>query len=145
MDKVPVKEMDHPDNSRAVSHDGASSLADRDVYIDEGFMSSGGVLLGAQAPDYGRQDRKEYQVMDMGEDVMAEPGMDDDHQTSASSEAGNSGWSSSAGVSSLNTGSLDDSMDAALAAGTTLAAIGATSALSRVAMQDKDDTETGAS
>ncbi|GKY99140.1 hypothetical protein MPSEU_000869500 [Mayamaea pseudoterrestris] len=159
LEKVPVKDIEENDNFSAAAvsgNDAASSVADKDVYIEnEGAAAAaaagGGTLLGAHAPNYGRKDRQQQQQdyelmdMDMGEDVMAEPGMDDDHHTTASSEAGNSGWSSSAGLSSLNTGSMDESMDAAMAAGTTLAAIGSTSALSRVVVEHGDDTETGAS
>jgi hypothetical protein len=71
-------------------------------------------VLGATAPDYGGS-HQEFQAMAAGEDVMAEP--EADGASAESSNAGDSGWSSSAGVSSLNTGSVDDSMDAALAAG----------------------------
>jgi hypothetical protein len=54
----------------------------------------------------------------------------DDHDSS--SNAGSSGWSSSAGLSSLNTGSAEDSMDLLNSPqGSTLAAIGAASAVAR--------------
>lgn len=49
---------------------------------------------------------------------------DSSPQRSHASSAGDSGWSSSAGVSSYNTGSVDDSMDRNLADATTLAAMG---------------------
>lgn len=85
--------------------------------------------LGASPPDYGRASRRAVEAMEAGEDIVAEPGMD--LQPDSSSNAGSSGWSSSAGLSSYNTGSLDDSTDAAAAAGATLAAIGVSSNLSR--------------
>jgi len=87
-------------------------------------------MLGATQADYGRASRKAMEAMAAGEDIVAEPELDAAPDES-SSNAGSSGWSSSAGISSLNTGSIDDSMDAAAAAGATLAAIGATSALTR--------------
>jgi hypothetical protein len=82
-------------------------------------------------PDYGSKSasRKALEAMEAGEDIVAEPEMDVERDSS--SNAGSSGWSSSAGISSYNTGSVDDSMDAAAAAGTTLAAIGITSALTK--------------
>ena len=85
--------------------------------------------LGAIPPDYGRASRKAVEAMEAGEDIVAEPELD--AQPDSSSNAGSSGWSSSAGLSSYNTGSLDDSTDAAAAAGATLAAIGVSSNLSR--------------
>ena len=89
----------------------------------------GAGTLGAAQPDYGRTSRKAAEAMEAGEDIVAEPEMD--VQPDSSSNAGSSGWSSSAGLSSYNTGSMDDSTDAAAAAGATLAAIGVSSNLSR--------------
>jgi hypothetical protein len=87
-------------------------------------------FLGANQPDYGKKSsRRVIDELQAGQDVLAEPELD--VAPDSSSNAGSSGWSSSAGISSLNTGSMDDSTDAAAAAGTSLAAIGATSALSR--------------
>jgi hypothetical protein len=94
----------------------------------EPFIALG--TLGASEPNYGKMtSRKALEAMEAGEDIVAEPEVD--IAPDSSSNAGSSGWSSSAGISSLNTGSLDDSMDAAAAAGATLASIGVTSALSR--------------
>lgn len=61
-------------------------------------------------------------AIDAGMDQMAEPGLDE-----SSSEAGQSGWSSRSGVSSMNTGD-SSSLDAALAAGATLASLGVSGA-----------------
>ena len=85
--------------------------------------------LGATQPDYGRASRKAVEAMEAGEDIVAEPELD--VQPDSSSNAGSSGWSSGTGLSSYNTGSMDDSTDAAAAAGATLAAIGVSSNLSR--------------
>lgn len=85
--------------------------------------------LGAAQADYGKHSRKALEAMEAGEDHLAEPGADEYDE--ASSNEGSSGWSSSAGLSSLNTGSMDDSMDAAAAAGATLAALGVASGLVR--------------
>lgn len=103
-----------------------SLYTDAAVY-DSGTMQAG--TLGAAQADYGRASRKAVEAMAAGEDIVAEPEMD--AQPDSSSNAGSSGWSSSAGLSSYNTGSMDDSMDAAAAAGATLAAIGVSSNLSR--------------
>ena len=87
-----------------------STAADRAVVVNEDEVA-----------------QKLLRQMEAGEDLVAEPGMEnrkdrlfgDEH----SSDAGNSGWSSSAGASSYNTGSLDDNMDSALAQGAVLAAL----------------------
>lgn len=65
--------------------------------------------LGAAHANYGKNE------------IIAEPGALDDE---ASSNAGSSGWSSSAGISSLNTGSVDDE-------GATLVGLGVASAFTR--------------
>jgi hypothetical protein len=54
-----------------------------------------------------------------------------------SSDAGSSGWSSSAGVSSLNTGSVDSIEGDSLLPGASLAAIGAASALAAGRKKDR--------
>ena len=79
----------------------------------------GATTLGAATADYGH-----------GGDILGEPGLilaDDDE--ASSSQAGSSGWSSSAGISSLNTGSMDEPPDVTV--GATLAGIGVASAFSR--------------
>jgi hypothetical protein len=118
---------------------GDSSIASEDVYLlPEPILTTAPAastkLLGDKEPDYGRASRKAVEAMEAGEDIVAEPELD--IHPDSSSNAGSSGWSSSAGISSLNTGSIDDSMDQAAALGATLASIGATSALAR--MGDKD-------
>jgi hypothetical protein len=88
-------------------------------------------MLGATQADYGKNKSKQAVQTSvvafdtLEEDVKAGPRGDDE-----SSNAGSSGWSSSAGVSSLNTGSAD-SLDftGGQAVGATLAAIGAASAI----------------
>jgi len=95
--------------------------------------AAGTSTLGATQADYGK---KKMEAMEAGEDLVAEPAMFDD---GSSSNAGSSGWSSSAGVSSLNTGSVDDNMDIAAAAGATLASMGVASGLSRNMRGDRSD------
>lgn len=87
----------------------------------------GATTLGAAQADYGTHSRKAAAaIVNDGSDEEEE---DDDHATS--SNAGSSGWSSSAGISSLNTGSMDERDDIALAAGATLAGLGVASAMAR--------------
>ena len=85
------------------------------------MITNTGSTLGATNPDYGKGD------------VLAEPGLLDGDD--ASSNAGSSGWSSSAGISSLNTGSMDEE-------GATLTGIGVASAFSRNLGEETDDSET---
>lgn len=94
------------------------------------------VTLGAAQADYGKHSRKSVEAMEAGEDHLAEPGADEYDE--GSSNAGSSGWSSSAGLSSLNTGSIDDSMDAAAAAGATLATLGIASGIARRGKKNKE-------
>jgi hypothetical protein len=113
------------------------------VYTDDALGETatvgGAATLGASQADYGKAkvSRSAFEAMEAGEDLVAEPGMD--VAPDSSSNAGSSGWSSSAGISSMNTGSMDESADMAAAAGIGmgLAAIGATSALSRKIDSDK--------
>jgi hypothetical protein len=113
------------------------------VYTDDavGETATVGVAatLGASQADYGKAkvSRSAFEAMEAGEDLVAEPGMD--VAPDSSSNAGSSGWSSSGGISSMNTGSMGESADMAAAAGIGmgLAAIGATSALSRKIDGDK--------
>jgi hypothetical protein len=128
----------------SVDHAGDASIASEDVYtLPEPTLTpavaataaaaaagpAADKMLGASEPDYGRASRKAVEAMEAGEDIVAEPELD--VHPDSSSNAGSSGWSSSAGISSLNTGSIDDSMDQAAALGATLASIGATSALAQ--------------
>lgn len=125
----------------------AVSESDSDIYMDGDSRAAGRQLLGAEKADYGRPSRLD--MMQVGDDIVAEPALreDDDEPEmdtapDSSSNAGSSGWSSSAGISSLNTGSLDDSMDAALAAATatkTLATVGAASGIARRLPEDDDE------
>jgi hypothetical protein len=106
----------------------------------------GATTLGASQAYYGKPPH-DPAVVAAGHD---EPGMllddaadnddedDDNDDGAASSNAGSSGWSSSAGISSLNTGSVDE-VDIAAAAGATLAGIGLASAFSRnLSKRDQD-------
>lgn len=115
---------------------GTQALADSDqVARDAADMKDGDTMLGATQADYGKKSKQAAQTSvvafdtleDADEKAMRKPGSGD-----SSSNAGSSGWSSSAGVSSLNTGSAD-SLDFAggAAVGATLAAIGKASAISR--------------
>jgi len=98
---------------------------------DDGDDIVVGAMLGATQADYGKKSKQNVQTSVVAFDTLEEdvvkvvPKGDDE-----SSNAGSSGWSSSAGVSSLNTGSAD-SLDFAggQAVGATLAAIGAASAI----------------
>ena len=117
---------------------GTQALADADQNArdarelkDEG----GSAMLGATQADYGKkaskQDVQQTSVVafdTLEEDIKVGATKGDDGEDS--SNAGSSGWSSSAGVSSLNTGSAD-SLDFAggQAVGATLAAISAASAI----------------
>lgn len=85
-----------------------------------GATTLGAATLGAAVADYG------------GKDHLAEPGVQEDE---TSSNAGSSGWSSSAGISSLNTGSVDEEVGGVA---TTLTGIGVASAFSRQAPSDTE-------
>jgi hypothetical protein len=115
---------------------GTQALADSDQNArDAAELKGGDAVLGASSPDYGKKSKQAVQspvvafgILEGEDDKdMRKPGSGD-----SSSNAGSSGWSSSAGVSSLNTGSAD-SLDFAskAAVGMTLAAIGKGSAISR--------------
>jgi len=129
--KVFYEPYDPDDNAPSEIEPDADSM-DADMLVDQ-RGSRGIQTLGAARANYGvtNASKKVLEAMEAGEDIVAEPEFDAVERDSASSNAGSSGWSSSAGISSYNTGSMDDSMDAAYAAGTTLAAIGGVSALSR--------------
>jgi hypothetical protein len=109
--------------------------------------AAGAATLGAKQADYGKNKGKTsvvaYDTLEAGALATSDKAGDAAEEHESSSNAGSSGWSSSAGVSSLNTGSNDDSVDPAadrgeggaaggIAAGSTLAAIGAASAIPRV-------------
>jgi len=88
--------------------------------------------LGASSPNYGRSKkhraRASFASLDDGDSEDGRRnsrGVDDSGESS--SNAGSSGWSSSAGISSLNTESLEDEQ----MVGSTLAAIGAASAVTK--------------
>jgi hypothetical protein len=99
-----------------------------------GAASSG--ILGASEGNYGRSSRQEYQAADTRADeddgFPSAPGGDDRH----SSDAGSSGWSDSAGLSSFYTGSQDDSLEIG-GIGTTMAGLGAASRLAKT-VEEKD-------
>ena len=137
-----------PDGEIDIEKDLANdSMADSSIYTDAaqsgggaGAAAIGATTLGASQANYGGMTKQPpAAAIAMGQDNEDEPGgmllsddpdRDDDDDGAASSNAGSSGWSSSAGISSLNTGSMDE-MDIAAAAGATLAGIGLASAFSR--------------
>lgn len=120
-------EPDEGEDGPGLKPESIASSVMTDGALEGGSLGLG--TLGAGEASYGRMtSRKALEAMEAGEDIVAEPGMF--VAPDSSSNAGSSGWSSSAGVSSMNTGSMDDSHDAALAAGSTLAAMGVASALS---------------
>jgi len=85
--------------------------------------------LGASKPDYGENMKQQVVNLDGMEEEEKIPVAMGAVSHDSSSNAGSSGWSSSAGISSLNTGSVDDSLDFKSGAGAKLAAIGAASAI----------------
>lgn len=99
--------------------------------------------LGASPTDYGKSysskapPKTEFQplhkVPPVSPDRVAARKGDRDGDDNSSSNAGSSGWSSSAGLSSMNTGSAEDSMEHLLNSptGASLAALGAASAVAR--------------
>jgi len=94
--------------------------------------------LGASATDYGKSRSKappNTEFTPLHKVPAVSPDRDaarKGHNDDSSSNAGSSGWSSSAGLSSLNTGSAEDSMDMLNSPpGSSLAAIGAASAVAR--------------
>jgi hypothetical protein len=91
---------------------------------DPAYDPAGAATLGAAQAYYGGKGNDES-------GMLLDDDKDDDDDGAASSNAGSSGWSSSAGISSLNTGSVDDAGDIAAAAGATLAGLGVASAFSR--------------
>jgi hypothetical protein len=115
--------------------EGNRSLADSSMVTDaaQGGGPVGAIVgattLGASQAYYGKQ----LEPDDDEPGMLLDDGDQDDDDVDdevASSNAGSSGWSSSAGISSLNTGSVDE-VDIAAAAGATLAGIGLASAFSR--------------
>lgn len=147
-DKPKLQEIG-PDGEVDIEKDLANaSMADSSVYTDAaqsgggaGAVGMAATTLGASQANYGGMTKQPpAAAIAMGQDdhddepggmlLSDDPDRDDDDDGAASSNAGSSGWSSSAGISSLNTGSMDE-MDIAAAAGATLAGIGLASAYSR--------------
>jgi hypothetical protein len=98
------------------------------------------------APKGKKGTRISLEAMETGDDLVAEPELE--HYETGSSNAGSSGWSSSAGISSLNTGHSDEHnlirlplsppTTSTTEATTTLAALGAGSALAaRTALKSR--------
>lgn len=121
---------------------GTQALADSDQNARDAqdLKSRDASTLGASQADYGKKSKQAVVTPVVGfdsleEDAKVKPQLSGEE----SSNAGSSGWSSSAGVSSLNTGSADslEFGGGAAAAGATLAAIGAASALTRDTEPDK--------
>ena len=104
-------------------------------------------VLGATTPNYGKKHKPTADQISMNKDMDME-GISDHVHGDDSSNAGSSGWSSSAGVSSLNTGSIEGIDDGVVgaAAGTSLAAIagaaGATAATDTRRTSPQSESET---
>ena len=118
-------------------HDAGSAEFNPEEENREALSKAPVGTLGASPSDYGKGYGKDppagsiQQVQKMPPPMSPDPpdshGYDD-----SSSNAGSSGWSSSAGLSSLNTGSAEDSMDLLNSPqASSLAAIGAASAVAR--------------
>jgi hypothetical protein len=121
-DKPAYKEYeaeDAPDDMATAGSRGAEPKT-----TDTAYDPAGTATLGAAQAYYGGKGNDES-------GMLLDDDEDDDDDGAASSNAGSSGWSSSAGISSLNTGSVDDAGDIAAAAGATLAGLGVASAFSR--------------
>jgi hypothetical protein len=100
-------------------------------------VPAGGETLGATTPDYGKKGSKASKAgsdFEGGKDDAPEPLLLNESHDS-SSNAGDSGWSSSAGVSSLRSGSFEslDGGGDSVPLGSTLAAIGVASAMAGAA------------
>lgn len=114
--------------------DDIGSPVSRDVHLGPGPGPSG--QLGVTPADYGKQGKSSAKVVETLEEIdQTSPNVsnaeeDKVNESADSSNAGDSGWSSSLGQSSAHTGSLD-SLDygSGQAAGASLAAIGAASAI----------------
>lgn len=104
---------------------------ERDIVIAP-EVGAAGATLGATQADYNIKGSKKRKSSKAYETLAGAAGVDDKRggDAESSSNAGSSGWSSSAGVSSLNTGSVDSADNAdGLAGGASLAALGAASAI----------------
>lgn len=95
--------------------------------------------LGASQADYRINKSKSAAAIATLEDggVADRAAPTTENRPDQSSDAGSSGWSSSAGVSSLNTGSVDSIEGDSLPPGASLAAIGAASALAAGRKKDR--------
>lgn len=117
--------------------------------LGRGEDSTASAMLGATSPNYGTSSQRSIKKSVKGFATLHDEGTDEgpagaaavrakghDESYESSSNAGSSGWSSSAGVSSLNTGSVD-SLEQNYGAGaqephgSTLADIGIASAVAR--------------
>lgn len=117
-------------------------VSQRDAEGDIAPPGVGDRSLGATPQDF-KKSRKASQTASKtlaeGESDVGQPSAEGG--ADSSSNAGSSGWSSSAGVSSLNTGSIDsmDIVDKEGMHAASLAAIGATSAIAGVSAIGKSD------
>lgn len=103
-------------------------------------------VLGATTPNYGKKHKATTNERIMDKDNDVEVSIGDHVHGDDSSNAGSSGWSSSAGVSSLNTGSndgLEDPTVGIATGGATLAAIAGATAVRRTSSSEKSDTPSG--
>ena len=124
---------------------------EEDAIKPASFKKGSAAVLGATTPDYGKKHKPTVDQTIMEKDMekdMDMEGMSDHVHGDDSSNAGSSGWSSSAGVSSLNTGSIEGIDDGVVgaAAGTSLAAIagaaGATAATDTRRTSPQSESET---
>jgi len=123
-DGVDDHSRDYNKRNSNVSDDSGSLKTDMAQGGGVGGAVVGATTLGAATADYGKSNELGGYILE-----------DDDDDEASSSNAGSSGWSSSAGISSLNTGSIDNDNlshgDAAMIGAATLAGIGVASAFSR--------------
>jgi len=116
---------------------------------DDRNVPPGAETLGATTPDYGKKSKKDATTaVDLEEGL----GTDDaptplllNESNDSSSNAGDSGWSSSAGVSSLRSGSFESMEADTVPGGSTLAAIGVASGMAvGTTIRDSDGVDSGA-
>jgi hypothetical protein len=116
---------------------GATQQAVSATDVDRDLGGDG--TLGASQADYRINKSKSAAAIATLEDggVADRAAPTAENRPDQSSDAGSSGWSSSAGVSSLNTGSVDSIEGDSIPPGASLAAIGAASALAASRKKDR--------
>jgi hypothetical protein len=116
---------------------------------DEEATRGSSTVLGATTPNYGKKKSKPTveMIMEKEKDMEATSDLAHGHGDD-SSNAGSSGWSSSAGISSLNTGSndgLEDPIVNIATGGATLASMAGVTAVRRASESEKSDTPSNSS